>query len=601
MCRVGGPRCPTHARQRLEAAFESRDMDRIRAARDDWFMTIPGNHELAAEDPATARRYMLDREQLFDRYTDPDEAMAYLINSDTYSGLVDARDAAVATHEELRGTNTSELDRDGKRAHALATREALMQKLDAQRALSDYQARTAVEAAKITLNVPEYDQDTLGEAVPHIRSEENVTIGGSELSSVLKLDPKYGASNRAEVMAYKVDPSQRNRTQTEAQRRGDVWEPVIVRDFSDRHPEYQVMTSTQTWSHPDHPEDQAKLDALLSSTGDGVPDSFLECKTASDGSKWVSEDGEPCVPAGYRAQVLSYLETTGFSHAYVAVRIDDREYQEFRIDRGEKITEKAGTIADNRAAMDKFRAEVRAARAGNPVKGRTVNPHPNPEPKHGVESQIALYQQRDEEQVRAGVQARVDAGVSYSDAVRAEMAAHPFNPDGMVVVDLETTGFTPGSGEVIEFAYQRLDANGGVATQGSVLCSPDDRFLRTKGTGMQDIHNISPDMVRSKPQFASARVQDQIKEHFPEGTIVVAHNAGFEQRFLDVDMRDSGSMKYLDTMTLSKFFATGTSDNQLGTFAEHHGVSYEGAHRALADVDMTRRALGVFASRTHQP
>lgn len=614
MCRPGGPRCPSSARERLDAAMSSRDMDRIRAARDEWYQTLPGNAELAEHDPALARVHMLNREQLLGNLHDPDEAIGYLQDSDEYRALLDERDRARDEYARLKEVDSKALEPEAEREHVRQTREAYMQQLDAKQSLQDYQERVNAEAAKISVEMDEYEGEQLGSAVKVGEYEsgtqewltarqgegDQVCIGGSDVGKIVGVDDEYAKSDRDEVLASKVVAYEGDQVDTFAQGQGNTWEPVVIRDFQRAHPDIQVLHSKATWANDEDPQNQINVDGLLSSTNDGVPDGVFESKTASDKSKWRDEDGNPKVPDGYRAQALWYLENTGLDYAYVGVRHDGHEYEEYRIERGEKINDKVGTIADNREKIEAFRDEVRAARRGESKPKRAVNPHPDPKPTHNVESQIALYQQRDEEQVRAGVAARVEAGSSYADAVRAEMDAYPHNPAGMVVLDLETTGASTKTGEIVEVAYQRLDARGNVEAEGSILCSPDPRYLRSRGTGMEDVHHISPSMVRGKPMFTSQRVQEQIRRDVGENSIIVAHNAAFEKRWLSQDVEHGSSFRYLDTMALSKFFVSETKDNKLSSFSSAHGVAYEDAHRALNDVDMTRRSLAGFA-RSRRP
>lgn len=610
MCRPGGPRCPSAARERLEAAVRARDMERIRAAREEWYQTVPGNAELAQTDPAAARGHMLTRKQLLGDLTDPDEGLAFLMDSDEYRGLLAERDTSRDDYLQRKDVDTKAMGEQEAREHVAGTREAYMRQLAAKQALQEYQQRINVEAAKVNVAVDEYTSDRLGGTVKvgeytsgsrewlaaRQGEGDRVCLGGSDIGGVLGTDETYAKSDREEVLASKVVEYTADQEQTFAQSQGDVWEPVIVRDFQQRHPGMRVYHSKATWASEADSQDQVNVDGLLSSRADGVVDGVFEAKTASDVSHWRDEDGNAKVPDGYRAQVLWYLDKTGLDYGYVGVRIDGHQYEEYRIERGEKINDRLGTIADNQDKIDAFRDEVRAARRGEVKAKRKVNPHPDPKASHNVESQIALFQQRDEAVVRAAVAERVAGGSSYPDAVRAEMNAHPYRPQGMVVLDLETTGASTKTGEVIEIAYQKLDAHGQVEREGSILASPDPRYLKARGTGMEEVHGITPRMVRGKPMFTSSTVQDQLRRDIGEGSIIVAHNASFEKRWMAQDVEHSSSFRYLDTMQLSKFFGS-SPNNTLESFAGEHGVDYENAHRALNDVDMTRRALAGFARK----
>lgn len=81
-----------------------------------------------------------------------------------------------------------------------------------------------------------------------------------------------------------------------------------------------------------------------------------------------------------------------------------------------------------------------------------------------------------------------------------------------------------------------------------------------------------------------------------DGATLVVHNARFEQSFLSQDL-PGAKVRYADTMLMNKHLMPETPNNKLESFATANGVEYVGAHRALADVDMTRRALINFAGR----
>ena len=171
-----------------------------------------------------------------------------------------------------------------------------------------------------------------------------------------------------------------------------------------------------------------------------------------------------------------------------------------------------------------------------------------------------------------------------------ELSGLEYNPEGWIVVDLETTSIIPQEGDVIELAYQKMDRFGEVAEEGSFLYSPNPKKAVYTGTGPENVHNISMDMLADKPTFLDST--DQLMEIFASAPIVIAHYAPFEKSWLEPAF--GIKMRWLDTREVCKFYCE-TERNTLKAFAEHNGVSYEGAHRALADVDMTRRALNNFA------
>src|SRR5699024_9393809 len=93
------------------------------------------------------------------------------------------------------------------------------------------------------------------------------------------------------------------------------------------------------------------------------------------------------------------------------------------------------------------------------------------------------------------------------------------------VIDLETTGLSPKSGDrVIEVAVARVDAKGRIEDEFATLIHPDGA-----DTGPVFIHGISNDAVRDAPRFAD--IAGELLARL-DGAVVVAHNATFEEHFL---------------------------------------------------------------------
>lgn len=91
------------------------------------------------------------------------------------------------------------------------------------------------------------------------------------------------------------------------------------------------------------------------------------------------------------------------------------------------------------------------------------------------------------------------------------------------VIDLETTGLSPQSDEILEIAVIQLDADLQQTSQWSTLIKPVGPVQGTK------IHGITDDDVQDAPSAATAA-----KDLLPllQGRILVAHNANFDAAFL---------------------------------------------------------------------
>lgn len=186
------------------------------------------------------------------------------------------------------------------------------------------------------------------------------------------------------------------------------------------------------------------------------------------------------------------------------------------------------------------------------------------------------------------------------------------NPSPMAFVDLETSGFTPSTGEIIEIGILHVDS------RGEVLNAIDERFdlessyVRSMlGTGNVDIHKIEPQELEGKRVFTDMAVQLEIGLILNDPEVVIcAHNAPFENRWLDhyldgfQDMHNQKSAFNLktgriptpnqDTQILSKLLMHSTDNDRLEAFAEGNGVPYDNSHSAFPDAQMTAQAYSNF-------
>ena len=91
---------------------------------------------------------------------------------------------------------------------------------------------------------------------------------------------------------------------------------------------------------------------------------------------------------------------------------------------------------------------------------------------------------------------------------------------------------------------------------------------------------------------------------FCEGTVLVAHNAAFDMRFLELKQASAGVrfvQPVLDTLLLSAAAQPGLEDHRLEAIAARLGVSVIGRHTALGDAllagDIFLRLLPLLAER----
>lgn len=158
-----------------------------------------------------------------------------------------------------------------------------------------------------------------------------------------------------------------------------------------------------------------------------------------------------------------------------------------------------------------------------------------------------------------------------------------------VVTDLETTGFSPGLSQIIEVAAVRLRGYE-IEAEFSALVDPGTEvpWKITEVTG------ITTGMVRGQRKIHE--VLPRYLAFLGEGCFV-AHNAPFDQRFLDYESTRLGypfAPATFCTLALARRFLTGLRSRSLDAVAQHLGIVNQSRHRALGDARATSEVLRCF-------
>jgi DNA polymerase III subunit epsilon len=161
--------------------------------------------------------------------------------------------------------------------------------------------------------------------------------------------------------------------------------------------------------------------------------------------------------------------------------------------------------------------------------------------------------------------------------------------DSFVVLDFETTGFSPALGDrITEVAAVRIDGNRiSDRYQSLVNCGVMISPFITHYTG------ITQRMVDRAPP-AKKVIRELVR--FIANTPVVAHNASFDQRFFRSECQQSGlsegDRQFICSMRLARRVYPRLASHALEFLAKQLRVSYRGkAHRAGVDAEVTANIM----------
>lgn len=162
--------------------------------------------------------------------------------------------------------------------------------------------------------------------VPDISHEQwlelrRTGIGGSDAATIVGLNPY---SSRYALYLDKIGelpPKEDN----EAMRIGRDLEAYVAQRFCEATGK-KVQRNNFMWRSEEHPFMLADIDREI--VGENA---CLECKTTSAYNKHDFENGQ--IPLAWYSQILHYIYTMGYDHAYLSVVVLGKGYWWFRIER----------------------------------------------------------------------------------------------------------------------------------------------------------------------------------------------------------------------------------------------------------------------------
>ncbi len=151
-------------------------------------------------------------------------------------------------------------------------------------------------------------------------------------------------------------------------------------------------------------------------------------------------------------------------------------------------------------------------------------------------------------------------------------------PDGVIGLDLETTGLSPLVDKIIEISAVKLTP-GGIEYFDQLVDPCLDIPQKTI-----DIHGITNEMVKGSPKIEE--VLPKFFE-FTNGLPLIAHNAQFDLGFLVFNLHQLNLKAQNHEVYCSCKYARSSLKNRqsykLSALAQELGVNLENAHRALDD------------------
>ncbi|MFH1111569.1 MAG: 3'-5' exonuclease [Patescibacteria group bacterium] len=160
-----------------------------------------------------------------------------------------------------------------------------------------------------------------------------------------------------------------------------------------------------------------------------------------------------------------------------------------------------------------------------------------------------------------------------------------------VIFDVETTGMKPDEGHaIVELAAQRVHSRQIVDVFDTIV-NPGVKIDKEA----EAVHGISNKVVAEQGKLLIEVIPAFVL--FASGATLVAHNIGFDLAFINKHLKDLGlpiaANPTLDTLELARN-KVAVASYSLAYLARHFGIFQPKAHRAMADVDVTRQLLFIL-------
>lgn len=158
----------------------------------------------------------------------------------------------------------------------------------------------------------------------------------------------------------------------------------------------------------------------------------------------------------------------------------------------------------------------------------------------------------------------------------------------IVVIDVETTGVTPGLDAAVQVALVRFEKRKVVGRHSRIV--HPKRTIPKEATA---IHGITDEMVQGAWAIEDVLAAPLVRELL-EGAQPAAYNAPFDQRFVPASAFEDWTWPWLDPLVAVRAvdrFVRGEGRHKLEAACARRGIPLVGAHDAAADAEATGHLL----------
>lgn len=156
-----------------------------------------------------------------------------------------------------------------------------------------------------------------------------------------------------------------------------------------------------------------------------------------------------------------------------------------------------------------------------------------------------------------------------------------------LIFDTETTGFDPMTGDrLIEIGLVEMVEKSLTGSTYHKYVNPE----REVPDSAFKVHGLSSDFLKDKPVFSE--IMDEFIEYVGDDSVLVAHNADFDMRFINWELENAGrpiihAKRFVDTLAIARTKFPGAA-NSLDALCKRFGVNntHRTLHGALMDAEI---------------